>query len=197
MILYVARHGETDWNAEKRWQGQTDTALNAAGRAQAEALADRLAGRSVARIHASDLSRARETAEIVAARLGVAEVVSDPDLRERGFGVFEGLTFEECMETCPEAFTRYRADRTLPEGAEPDTSLVPRVTRAIARALEGQGTALVVSHGAALRAFLAAAGARGASVRSDFGLPNGVPVALDLGQDLDIASLSLLEAVST
>jgi len=77
---------------------------------------------------------------------------------------------------------------------EPDTSLVPRMMRAMARALDGSGSALVVTHGGALRAFLVAARAPGAASRDDFGLPNGVPVQLSIGRALEIESSSVIDA---
>src|SRR5262252_2076150 len=92
--LLLVRHGETDWNAEGRLQGHTDRPLSDFGRRQARALADELAGDSIVAVYASDLSRARETAEIVAAQLGL-EVALDPRLREKDWGTWEGLTPEE------------------------------------------------------------------------------------------------------
>src|SRR3954452_24611267 len=92
--LLLVRHGETDWNAEGRLQGHTDRPLNEYGRRQAKELAARLAGGHVDAIYASDLSRARETAEIVGERLGLT-VVIDPDLRETNWGTWEGLTGDE------------------------------------------------------------------------------------------------------
>jgi probable phosphoglycerate mutase len=157
--LYLTRHGMTEWNADKRWQGQTDIPLCDEGRAQARALAGRLAGRGLVRVHTSDLARARETAEIVAAELGLGEVVPDPDLRERCFGPFEGKTAEECAAELGEVWQRYLADRRcLPEGAEPDSSVSSRMVRAVERAAaalaDAGGSALLVSHGAALRSLL-------------------------------------------
>lgn len=148
----------TAWNAEKRWQGQTDIPLSEEGRAQSRALVDRLCGRGLVRVHTSDLSRARETAEIVAGALSLP-VVSDPDLRERGFGPFEGKTAVECA-TLGEIWERYVADRRcLPPGAEPDSEVVARMTRAVERAAaalpDEHSTALVVSHGSSIRSLLA------------------------------------------
>jgi broad specificity phosphatase PhoE len=90
-ILLLVRHGETDWNADGRLQGQTDRPLSDYGRRQARRLADELAGEELAAIYSSDLARARETAEIVGERLG-QPVVLEPDIRERDWGTWEGLT---------------------------------------------------------------------------------------------------------
>jgi 2,3-bisphosphoglycerate-dependent phosphoglycerate mutase len=92
--LLLVRHGETDWNAEGRLQGHTDRPLNEHGRRQARELAARLAGEQVDAIYASDLVRARETAEILGAQLGLPVAV-DPDLREKNWGNWEGLTGDE------------------------------------------------------------------------------------------------------
>jgi probable phosphoglycerate mutase len=162
-ILYLARHGETSWNREGRWQGHTDIALNETGLGQARALGELLRGRDIARIHASDLARARQTAETVAAILGVTELVVDPALRERSFGVFEGLTRQECEERHPDLWRSYRADpRHVPPGAESQEALVDRMHEAVARAAalrrEGDaGPVLVVSHGGSIRALLSRA----------------------------------------
>jgi probable phosphoglycerate mutase len=92
LTLHLVRHGETDWNAEGRMQGSVDIPLNATGLGQAEAAADALADRPIATVIASDLSRARSTAAAIAARHGL-EVVTDPRLRERDFGVVEGKLY--------------------------------------------------------------------------------------------------------
>src|SRR5262245_65615545 len=99
--LLLTRHGETDWNREHRVQGHTDVPLNENGREQARALAERLVDVPLAAIYASDLARARETAEIVARRLGLG-VVLDPGLREKNFGSWEGLTDVEIAERFPD-----------------------------------------------------------------------------------------------
>ncbi|HVZ75395.1 MAG TPA: histidine phosphatase family protein [Polyangia bacterium] len=162
-VLYLARHGETDWNRDGRWQGHTDVALNDAGRAQARALAEKLRGAVFARVHTSDLLRARETAEIVRAILGAGPLVVDRDLRERSFGLFEGLTRDECQARHPEHWAAYRADVSrVPPGAEAHDALGRRMEAAVARAGEtrdgeGDGAVLVVSHGGSIRALVARA----------------------------------------
>jgi len=158
LAVYLARHGETEWNRVGRWQGRTDVPLSDVGRAQARALADHLRGRGIAEIHASDLSRAHETAHIVATVLGITRLTSDPRLRERGFGIFEGLTREECAERHPDVWQRYLADRrSTPPDAEPQADVVARIVgamTAIAEAAHPAGPILVVSHGGAIRSFV-------------------------------------------
>jgi probable phosphoglycerate mutase len=161
-IIYLSRHGETDWNAEGRWQGHTDKPLNETGRRQARELAETLRTASLAGVVTSDLLRARETAEIVASVLGLAVDYIDPDLRERTIGVFEGLTRDECERLHPEAWTAWIERRVPPPGAEPHQPLAERVTQAIGRAAEriagGLAPVLLVTHGGAMRAALAHAG---------------------------------------
>jgi probable phosphoglycerate mutase len=158
MTIFLARHGETEWNRIGRWQGKTDIPLSEVGRAQARTLAERLRNRGITEIFASDLSRARETAEIVAAALGVTRFNIDPRLGERGFGCFEGLTREECAARHGEAWARYLADRrSTPTDSEPQAQVVARMVAAltaVAESAERTGHALVVSHGAAIRSFL-------------------------------------------
>jgi probable phosphoglycerate mutase len=159
--IYLARHGETEWNRVGRWQGATDIPLSDVGRAQARELAGRLRDRGLARVHASQLSRARETAEIVAAQLGLQAPATDARLRERGYGAFEGLTREECAVQFPGVWERYLADRRLvPPGAEPLVEVVDRITaamREIAATAFGEadpGPILVISHGGVIRSFI-------------------------------------------
>jgi broad specificity phosphatase PhoE len=141
-LLFV-RHGETDWNASGRLQGHTDRPLNDYGRRQARELADRLADDGVAAIYSSDLVRAKETAEIVGGRLGLP-VVTDPDLRERNWGNWEGLTPPErdVVEFVGESPEDHRA----------------RMLRAVERIVERHPdqTVAVVTHGGSLRRVQAA-----------------------------------------
>ena len=136
--LLLVRHGETDWNAEGRLQGHTDRPLSDYGRRQARQLADELAGEELAAVYASDLARARETAEIVGERLGLP-VVLEPDLREKNWGSWEGLTPGERagVEFAGES-TEEHAERTL------------RALRRIAERYPG-GRVLVVTHGGSMR----------------------------------------------
>jgi broad specificity phosphatase PhoE len=155
--IYLARHGETSWNLAGRWQGWSDVPLNATGESQALVLGERLKSRGIARVVASSLSRARQTAEIVARVLSIAPVALDPDLRERGFGLFEGLTREECASRHPDHWKSYTDAATLPPGAEPFDRVTERMCSAVRRAVDaGEGSLLVVTHGSALRAFVRA-----------------------------------------
>ena len=167
-LVLVARHGQTDWNVRGRWQGHTDVPLNDAGRDQARALGESLRGTPIARVVASDLSRALETARIVAAAIDAPLEAPDPDLRERGFGVFEGLTREECAAHHPDAWARWSEDlHAVPPGAEDQAHLATRMTRGVLRAAaragsrsngHDAGAVLVVSHGGAIRALIAEIG---------------------------------------
>ena len=95
--IFLVRHGETDWNAQHRWQGHADTQLNDRGRAQAYSLRDQLADVPFQAAYASDLRRASETAQIVAAGRDLL-VTIDPALRELDIGSWEGLTEAQVME---------------------------------------------------------------------------------------------------
>ena len=102
------RHGETDWNVIKRIQGQTDIPLNETGRAQAMAMAFNAAHHHFNAIYSSDLARAHATANMIAERLGL-EVRTTPQLRERHYGIFQGITAKEGKEKYPEAYAHYIA----------------------------------------------------------------------------------------
>jgi len=160
-LLYVARHGETDWNATMRWQGHTDVPINETGRAQARELGERLRGRGIVGAVASDLSRAEETARIVAGALGVELAYVDRGLRERQYGVFEGLTRAECENVHPDAWKAWLASRTVPPGAEANEPFTARLVGALGRAAAAVSPhdrpLLVVAHGGAMRAMIATA----------------------------------------
>ncbi len=151
--LIVVRHGETAWNRATRIQGHTDIPLSALGLAQAERLAQALADEPLAAIYASDLSRARQTAEALAAVHGLP-VRQDRGLRERAFGRFEGLSWQEIDQGYPEEAARWRRrEPDYPVGG--GESLVDFSARCLAAAQRaaathpGQSIALV-AHGGVL-----------------------------------------------
>jgi len=137
--FYYLRHGETDWNRERRIQGSTDVSLNELGRAQAEAAAALLAGREIAIICTSPLRRARETVAIVNRRLRRPVVVVE-GLRECDLGCREGGVFGDWWHD-------WRACRSTPEGAEPYEAFLTRALAAVNEALLRPGPVLVVGHG--------------------------------------------------
>ena len=151
--ILLARHGETDWNVERRVQGQTDRPLNENGREQARALAGELAGESLDAVYSSDLSRAYETARAVAEPRGL-DVTLVPELREKDFGTWEGLTDTEVLARFPAASAGPWGDA---ESSEEVARRVVEALRRIARAHPGQRV-LVVSHGGPLRAVRAHCG---------------------------------------
>ena len=142
--LLLVRHGETDWNAEGRLQGHTDRPLSDFGRRQARRLGDQLKseeleGEGLQAIYSSDLARARETAEIVGERLGLP-VELDPDLREKDWGNWEGLT----------AVERDRVE-FVGESTEAHQERMLRGLRRIAERHPDDGRVLVVTHGGSMR----------------------------------------------
>jgi broad specificity phosphatase PhoE len=151
--VYLARHGESDWNVERRWQGHTDRPLTDRGREQAGRLAERLADIELDAIYASDLRRAWETAEAIARRRGLA-VVRVPELREVHVGSWSGLTRDECAERFPDAFARWQAGGSGWDDGESYEAMGERTVAAILRlaAEHPDGAILVVSHGGPIRA---------------------------------------------
>lgn len=155
--ILLARHGETDWNAQGMLQGHTDIPLNSVGRAQARSLAEALGELDVRAVWTSDLARARETGVIVADVLGVGQPRVAVELRERGFGVFEGLTRAQCEEGYPEAWRAWQAHSAPPPGGESSEHVVARMYDALTRiSAQAEGPTLVVSHGGIMRLWLSA-----------------------------------------
>jgi len=166
--LWLVRHGQTDWNAQGRWQGQTPDAppLNATGLAQAQAVAEQLAvqdGLTFAAIYSSDLLRARQTAEAIAQRLGLP-IHLDSRLREVHLGVWEGMLGEDVALRYVAELDERRRDPVYsrPPQGESVYEVAARVGQAfdaIARAHPDQHV-VVVSHGLALAAGLCLAEGR-------------------------------------
>lgn len=165
----IVRHGESEWNALGRWQGQADPELSARGEDQAARAAKALAGIPIDRVVSSDLSRARRTAGIIAEHLGFAAVSVEPGLREVDVGEWSGLTRPEIEARWPRLLADWSAGRLeSTPGGESLTALRGRVTAAIDRVLEssrstngaGPQTILVVSHRRAISALEEAAGVR-------------------------------------
>jgi broad specificity phosphatase PhoE len=151
--VYLARHGQSDWNAEARWQGHADRPLTELGRRQAAELAARLDGVPLAAVYSSDLERARATAEAVAVPRGLT-VVALPELREIDVGSWSGLTRAEAEERFPDAYRRWA------EGGQgwDDGETYERMTERVVAAVLGIGAAhpgdnvLAVAHGGPIRA---------------------------------------------
>ena len=153
--VLLLRHGQTDWNVALRLQGQSDIDLNEVGREQARSVAAALAALEPAAVAASDLSSARETAELVAGGLGL-EVRVDPRLREKDFGLWEGLTGEEIAAGWPAEYATWRSGQH-PVGFESETrgAVGERFASGVedaAAELSSSDTLLVVAHGACIAA---------------------------------------------
>ncbi|MBU6438050.1 MAG: phosphoglycerate mutase family protein [Betaproteobacteria bacterium] len=173
--LTLVRHGETAWNVLGRLQGHTDIALNAQGHAQAAAVAQALRGEPITAVLASDLQRAQQTAQALAAVHGLP-VHTAPGLRERGYGVWEGETSEDIALFDAPGHARWRA-RDLhfaPQGGESLHGFAQRVSEALHALLRqhaGQRV-VVVTHGGVLDVIYRLATATPLSAPRDWPLPN-------------------------
>ena len=151
--LFLVRHGETPWTREKRYQGWTDTELSEFGRRQAEKLAERFSGQGIHKIYASNLLRARETAEVIGTSLG-KKVHSDPRLREIGFGKWEGKTGAQLIKEKDPAFSKWSKSLEIdPPGGENMAAFRSRV-RSFARHVltkDKNKKVLIVGHGGSLK----------------------------------------------
>jgi broad specificity phosphatase PhoE len=158
-LLYLVRHGETDWNVEGRWQGQTDVPLNQNGLAQATQVAELLLDVQIEAIYASDLRRTLDTARAIGEREGLP-VIPDERLRERNHGVWEGLTLEEIQVHYGQEYQEVRKDllNNSPPGGENGLQVQRRVVSAVLDIVNRhpENAVAVVSHGfslAVLRAY--------------------------------------------
>ena len=158
MKLVLARHAESAWNAERRFQGRTDVGLSDAGLAQAAALARAVARRRVGAVYSSPLRRARETAEIVAKERGLTVTLVD-DLRELSLGAWEGRTVDDVLAMEADAYRNWRErpyDCPPPEGehiADVARRVLPVMELIVSSHADGQ-EALVVSHGGVISVYL-------------------------------------------
>jgi broad specificity phosphatase PhoE len=179
-VILLARHGETASNKERRFQGQLDVALNDTGREQARALAERLREEPLTALYASPLIRARETAEIVGAALGL-EVRLDDRLKEVDVGDWQERLKEDLEREDPDAWAAFRAageDFRFPGGE----SLLDQQERVIAALVDitqrGELPALVVCHRGVIRAALSHTHIRGLDTYHEWAVPNGELIRL-------------------
>jgi probable phosphoglycerate mutase len=172
--LCLVRHGETPWNAERRLQGHLDIPLSDHGRAQARATAIRLEGKRFDAVYSSDLARALETARSIA---GSATPVSLPALRERHYGSFQGLTYEEAKQSLPEAYAAFETRNPsfeFPGGGESLRAFRSRVEGAMhSFALRHAGQqVLIVTHGGVLDIVHRMVTGKPLEAPRDFKIPN-------------------------
>jgi broad specificity phosphatase PhoE len=179
--VLLARHGETDDNRDPlRFQGWRDTPLNEEGRSQAAELAERLSGGGIVALWSSDLSRARETAEIVGDRLGL-DVSLDPRLREANRGRWEGRLFRDVAADEPELYAAW-----LRAGAEwrfPGGESLEEQQQRVAASVEdirsnGAFPALAVCHGGSIRVMLSLSDPLGLAAFHSFKIPNTAVIAV-------------------
>jgi 2,3-bisphosphoglycerate-dependent phosphoglycerate mutase len=174
-VILLARHGETDWNRPPaRVQGSFDVALNDEGRDQARALAECARGRGITALYTSHLRRARETAQVVGATLGL-EPDADERLAESFRGEWQGRLIEDIEREDPErwsAWLRAGPGFRFP-GGEALTEHCDRVAAALDRVASGPQPALVICHGGTIRCALARAHPRGLDAYHEAEVPNG------------------------
>ncbi len=183
--LCLVRHGETAWNAEGRVQGQLDVPLSEVGLAQARAVAGALAKEAFSAIYSSDLVRVRQTAEPLS-RLLKKDVLLDERLRERHYGVFQGMTYAEAKEKIPEGYARFKEkdpdyDFDTGESLRAFNERCLSYFQQLVKKHPDQNI-LAFTHGGVLEMLYRHATGRGISTPRDFEIPN--------------AALNRLEAVS-
>ncbi len=182
--LILLRHGETEWNALRCYQGQSDVPLSALGRQQAELAAEQLAGRKIDAVYTSDLERALQTASAIVEKFSLP-ILMDPRLREMNFGVLEGMTFEEGQAKYPEMIASWLNDYNQPlKGGEKLDDFTARIVSFL--------DDLKQNHDGEILLLVAHGGSLGELVR----LALGLPVERRWAFAMDNASLSelILEA---
>lgn len=159
MILYLLRHGETDWNAKERVQGATDTVLNKKGLQQAYVAAEKLANENIETVYASDLKRARKTGDIVSAKLDLP-IHYTKRLRELNFGKAEGVKISDMQAKFPYIYQAIndiknpeRYDIKYPNG-ETIGEVQQRFMKFVNKLLDdGRKSVLLITHGMLIRIF--------------------------------------------
>lgn len=159
MQVYFARHGETDWNAGRRVQGRTDTELNEAGRAQAVALAEKMAGGeyAVTAVYTSTMKRAMDTGKTVAERLNVP-CEARAGLEEISLGDWEGFSWRQIEAKWPKAYENWERCKSVarPPNGESYDEVMARFVPAVLEIVRGaQGDVLIVSHSGCILCFQA------------------------------------------
>ncbi|NTV11551.1 MAG: histidine phosphatase family protein [Zoogloea sp.] len=174
--ICLVRHGETAWNTERRMQGHLDVPLNATGFAQARATAASLAAANFDAAYSSDLLRTRQTAETIAAATGY-DIVFDAGLRERNYGAFQALTYDEAKVRFPHDYARFESrdpDFAMADGGESLAGFAARITATLERIADthaGQ-TVLIVTHGGVLDIAHRLAAGKPLTTPRDFTIPN-------------------------
>jgi len=154
--LILVRHGETEWNVQRRYQGQSDVSLSESGKWQAELVAVRLAEQKIDAVYASDLKRARETADTIAGYIYL-DVSPEPRLRELKFGILEGLTFDEAQAQYPEMIAAWLEDfNQPPQGGETIEHFNARIVSLLdeLKQKHDEQVVLLVGHGGSLSEIL-------------------------------------------
>lgn len=158
-IIYIVRHGETEWNAEGRIQGHTDVGLTDRGRDQARAVARRLSGLNLDAVYCSDMSRTRDTARIILGERATP-LCEVPQLREYNKGVFEGLTPDEYRERHPDLYQASLVNDPdfAPPGGETIRQCQARLSGFVKmlRERHPDNDVLLVGHGGSLRSGIVA-----------------------------------------
>lgn len=177
--ILLIRHGETDWNAERRLQGHLDIGLNVQGKRQARALARALRAEKLDAIIASDLQRALHTAQAIAEEQG-ADVQVEPALRERCYGAFEGLRHADIEQRYPQDYAAWKTrefDARFPKGERDAETLREFTERAVGTVMDLVAKSpakrmAIVTHGGVLECIYRAVNGVDTSAPRDFEIRN-------------------------
>ena len=199
--ICLVRHGETEWNAARRIQGQIDIGLNETGLRQAEAAGRWLKSAGIMALYSSDLKRAWTTAEALGRALGLTPLPT-PEMRERCYGIFEGLTYDEAKARHPDGYAAFEgrnADYAF-ENGESLTAMYARVTgklKVIAAAHPGQNVAVVL-HGGVLDIINRFVRGNSLELPRDFLIPNAginwIATTMESTADLAVDAVWRLES---